>query len=55
MTLIITLIIAVIVFCLVWYAIGYVPVPSGLPWLKNVLYVLLLLAAAYFLYTKFIG
>lgn len=50
------IIVVFVVFCLLWAAIGYIPTPPGFPsWFKNILYVLLLLLAAYFLYTKFVG
>lgn len=55
MSLIITLIVALVIFCLLWAAVGYVPTPAPFPWLRNVLYVVLLLVAAYFLYVKFVG
>lgn len=53
MELIITLIVAIIVFALLWYAIGLLPVPAGMPWLKNLLYVLLVLVAVVWLWTHF--
>lgn len=53
---IITLIVAFIVFCLLWAAIQYIPAPAGFPsWFKSVLYVLLLLVAAWYLWTRFGG
>lgn len=51
----ITVIIAIVIFCILWAAVGYVPTPAPLPWLKNILYLVLLLCAAYFLYVKFVG
>lgn len=54
MTLIIMLVVAVVVFALLWYGVGLLPVPAGLPWLRNVLYLLLILVAAYWLWTRFV-
>jgi hypothetical protein len=44
---ILALIVLVIVFCLLWWAISLIPI--GPPFLKNVLYILLILLAAIYL------
>lgn len=44
---ILTLIILIIVFCLLWWAIGLIPV--GPPFLKNLLYILLIIVAVVYL------
>ncbi len=44
---ILTLIILALVFALLWWAIGLIPV--GPPFLKNVLYILLILIAVFYL------
>jgi hypothetical protein len=54
MSLFIQVIVMIVVFALLWGAIGYIPVPPAPAWAKPVLYVVLLLCTAYFLYTKFI-
>jgi hypothetical protein len=52
MSLIIMLIIAAVVFALLWYAISFVPATP--PFLKNILYIALCLIAAVWLWTKFV-
>lgn len=44
---ILTLIIMVLVFCLLWWAIGLIPV--GPPFLKNALYIILIIVAVVWL------
>jgi hypothetical protein len=44
---ILTLVILALAFCLLWWAIGLIPV--GPPFLKNVLYILLIIVAAVYL------
>ncbi len=44
---ILTLVVVVLVFCLLWWAIGLIP--GGPPFLKNVLYILLIVVAVVWL------
>lgn len=56
MTILIWIIVAVVVLCLLWAAINYVPEPSGFPLgLRNLLRLLLLVVAAVILYLKFLA
>lgn len=52
MSLIIWVVAAIVVFCLLWYAVKYVPAEAP-SFVKPLLYGLLLLVAAYIVYTKF--
>lgn len=54
MEVLITLVVAVLVFALLWYVISLIPFPAGFPpAIRSVLYILLLLVAAYWLWTRF--
>jgi hypothetical protein len=55
MAILIPLIIAVLVFALLWYAIGLIPVPAGMPMLRSILYVLLIVVAVVWLWSHFMG
>lgn len=44
---ILTLIVLILIFALLWYGIGLIP--AGPPFLKNVLYILLILVAVAYL------
>lgn len=44
---ILTIVILILVFCLLWWAIGLIP--GGPPFLKNVLYILLIIVAVVYL------
>lgn len=54
MEILITIVVAVLVFALLWYAIGLLPLPAGFPpFVKPALYIILILVACVFLWTKF--
>lgn len=54
MPLIIVLVVAVLIFCLLWYGISFIPLPANAPpFIKSVLYILLILVAVWWLYAHF--
>ena len=55
MALFITLVAMIVVFCLLWVAISYVPDSPRLPYMKTLLYVVLCLGAAFVVYQRFIA
>ena len=52
---ILTIIAMIVIFCLLWVAIGFVPTTPRLPWLKTILYVALCAITAYIIYTRFVA
>lgn len=54
MSLLISLVVLVLVFALLWYAISLLPLPASPPF-RNILYVLLCVAAAVYLWSRFGG
>lgn len=55
MDILITLIVAVLVFALLWYVVGLLPDPPIRPTFKQILYILLILIAIVWLITRFMG
>jgi hypothetical protein len=51
----IVLLVAVIIFALIWYGIGVIPFPPPLVNVRWVLYVLLILIAVLWLANRFLG
>jgi hypothetical protein len=49
------LLVAVIIFALLWYAIGLVPFPPPLANTKWLFYILLILLAVFWLVTRYMG
>jgi hypothetical protein len=55
MGLIIILLVAIVIFALLWYAIGIIPFPQPLANIRWVLYILLILIAVLWLVQTFLG
>lgn len=52
----ILLIVAALIFCLVWWLISLLPLPAPVPpAIKTLLYVLLIIVAVWWLYTRFLA
>lgn len=53
---VITLVVAVLVFALLWWLVSLVPLPANAPpAIRAVLYILLIVVAVAFLYQKFLA
>lgn len=55
MSVIVMIVVAVLIFALLWYAIGLLPMPAGFPpFVKPVLYIILVLVAVWWLWSNFL-